>query len=58
MDDYAVFVYCNVPVIAKLGSELYKKLLSMNKWCVTGTIDSCVNFADDVVAIVVSEMEA
>jgi len=58
MEDYAVFVCNDVPVIAKLNSILYRKLLERGKWCITGAIESCVKLADDVLEMIMSEREA
>jgi hypothetical protein len=53
--EYAVFIHYGIPVIARVNSSLYKKLMSMRKHYFTGNLVDCEEFADNIVATTESE---
>lgn len=50
-DDFAIFIHYQVPVVTRITSLVYKKLVEMGRQCLIGTLTKCEEIADEIVAV-------
>ncbi len=50
-ENYAIFIHYQVPVITRITSLVFQKLIKMGKEYLIGSLEVCEELADEFVAV-------